>query len=71
MVTKPDETISGVTLQPTQMNIDHDKYEAVIGLEVHVQLFTNSKDFSSDATSYGDAPVFPFRVVILCINSYR
>ena len=38
------------------MNIDHDKYEAVIGLEVHAQLFTNSKAFSSDATSYGDAP---------------
>jgi len=38
------------------MNINHDKYEAVIGLEVHAQLFTNSKAFSSDATSYGDAP---------------
>src|SRR5690606_10226446 len=24
------------------MNINHDKYEAVIGLEVHAQLFTNS-----------------------------
>ncbi len=34
----------------------YDKYEAVIGLEVHAQLFTHSKAFSSDAVEYGDAP---------------
>src|ERR1043165_7099614 len=33
-----------------------DKYEIVIGLEVHAQLLTNSKAFSSDAAIYGDAP---------------
>ncbi len=33
-----------------------DKYEAVIGLEVHAQLKTNSKAFSSDANEYGAPP---------------
>lgn len=34
----------------------YDKYEAVIGLEVHAQLFTRSKAYSSDSTTYGAAP---------------
>ncbi len=38
------------------MNIDYDKYEAVIGLEVHTQLLTNSKAYSSDSTEYGAMP---------------
>ncbi len=33
-----------------------DKYEAVIGLEIHAQLSTNSKLFCGDATSFGAAP---------------
>jgi aspartyl-tRNA(Asn)/glutamyl-tRNA(Gln) amidotransferase subunit B len=32
------------------------KYEAVIGLEIHIQLVTKSKAFSSDATEYGALP---------------
>ena len=32
------------------------KYEAVIGLEVHVQLFTKSKIFCSCSTRFGDPP---------------
>lgn len=31
-------------------------YEAVIGLEIHIQLLTNSKAFSSDSTEYGALP---------------
>ncbi|MBN8703231.1 MAG: Asp-tRNA(Asn)/Glu-tRNA(Gln) amidotransferase subunit GatB [Bacteroidetes bacterium] len=34
----------------------YDKYEAVIGLEVHMQLLTKSKAYSSDATEYGGLP---------------
>lgn len=38
------------------MAIDYDKYEAVIGLEVHTQLLTKTKAYSSDINSYGEAP---------------
>ena len=34
----------------------YDKYEAVIGLEVHVQLSTKSKAYSSDSAEYGGMP---------------
>lgn len=37
------------------MNI-YDKYEPVIGLEIHAQLLTNTKAFSSDAAEYGASP---------------
>ncbi|MDX5437555.1 MAG: Asp-tRNA(Asn)/Glu-tRNA(Gln) amidotransferase subunit GatB, partial [Pontibacter sp.] len=33
-----------------------DKYQAVIGLEVHAQLLTNSKAYSSDSTEFGMLP---------------
>ena len=32
------------------------EWEAVIGLETHVQLATNSKIFTSASTSFGDEP---------------
>ena len=32
------------------------KYKVVIGLEVHAQMLTASKAYSSDANRYGDAP---------------
>lgn len=35
---------------------DNGKYEWVIGLEVHVQLLTNSKLFCGDSTQFGSAP---------------
>ncbi|MES2837117.1 MAG: Asp-tRNA(Asn)/Glu-tRNA(Gln) amidotransferase subunit GatB [Bacteroidota bacterium] len=34
----------------------YDKYEAVIGLEVHAQLLTKSKAYSGDSTEYGNMP---------------
>lgn len=34
----------------------YDKYEAVIGLEVHIQLLTKSKMYCADSTEYGALP---------------
>lgn len=34
----------------------YDKYEAVIGLEIHAQLSTKSKAYTSDSTEYGNLP---------------
>lgn len=34
----------------------YEKYEAVIGLEIHAQLLTSSKAFSSDSAEYGGEP---------------
>jgi len=38
------------------MSIDYNKYETVIGLEIHVQLNTLSKTYCSDATKFGASP---------------
>ena len=38
------------------MNLINDKYEAVIGLEVHAQLKTNTKAYSNDENVYGAKP---------------
>lgn len=37
-------------------NSKYDKYEVVVGLEVHAQLLTKSKAYSSDANAYGVSP---------------
>lgn len=38
------------------MSSIYDKYEMVIGLEIHAQLLTKSKAYSSDKNEYGSAP---------------
>lgn len=42
-----------------------DKYTAVIGLEVHAQLLTNSKIYNSDSTEYGNLPNTNVSVITL------
>lgn len=42
-----------------------EKYQAVIGLEVHAQLLTSSKIFASDATTFGDQPNVNVSVISL------
>lgn len=42
-----------------------DKYEAVIGLEIHAQLSTKSKAYSSDSTEYGVLPNTNVSVITL------
>ena len=37
-------------------NSVYDKYEVVIGLEVHMQLHTKSKAYASDANEFGALP---------------
>ncbi|WP_375583626.1 Asp-tRNA(Asn)/Glu-tRNA(Gln) amidotransferase subunit GatB [Cyclobacterium xiamenense] len=41
------------------------KYELVIGLEVHAQLLTHSKMYTSDATTYGNMPNTNISVITL------
>ncbi len=42
-----------------------DKYELVVGLEVHVQLLTASKMYASDSTEYGNLPNTNISVITL------
>lgn len=46
--------------------ISNEKYEAVIGLEVHAQLLTKSKAFASVSAEYGSAP--NTQVTPLCLG---
>jgi len=46
--------------------IDHKDFEAVIGLEVHAQLLTDSKAFAPVASQYGEAP--NTQVTPLCLG---
>src|SRR6056297_2657442 len=46
--------------------IEHEKYEAVIGLEVHAQLLTESKAFAAVKPEYGGAP--NTQVTPLCLG---
>ena len=41
------------------------KYEAVIGLEVHAQMLTKSKAYSSDINEYGAHPNTNVSVITL------
>jgi len=43
----------------------YDKYEAVIGLEIHAQLQTNTKAYSADRNEYGSTPNTNVSVVTL------
>lgn len=47
------------------MSSIYDKYEAVIGLEVHAQLHTKTKAYSSDRNEYGAVPNTNVSVVTL------
>lgn len=47
------------------MNSVYDSYEAVIGLEVHAQLLTKSKAYSSDISEYGGEPNSHISVITL------
>ena len=47
------------------MNIDYDSYEAVIGLEIHAQLLTKTKEFSTEPAEYGEMPNTRVSVVSL------
>ncbi|MCB9240320.1 MAG: Asp-tRNA(Asn)/Glu-tRNA(Gln) amidotransferase subunit GatB [Flavobacteriales bacterium] len=47
------------------MNIDYDSYEAVIGLEIHAQLLTKTKAFSTEPAEYGEMPNTRVSVVSL------
>lgn len=47
------------------MSTIYDKYEAVIGLEIHAQLQTNTKAYSSDKNEYGATPNTNVSVVTL------
>jgi len=46
--------------------LNHDKYEAVIGLEVHAQLLTESKAFAPVSTEFGGPP--NTQVTPLCLG---
>lgn len=46
--------------------ISNDKYEAVIGLEIHAQLLTDSKAFAAVSSEYGGAP--NSQVTPLCLG---
>lgn len=50
----------------TMSTISNEKYEAVIGLEVHAQLLTNSKAFAPVSSEYGGAP--NTQVTPLCLG---
>ena len=43
----------------------YDKYQPVIGLEVHIQLSTKSKAYASDSTDFGDLPNTNISVITL------
>jgi len=49
------------------MALEQDKYETVIGLEVHAQLLTKTKLFSTDSAAYGGEPNTHISAVTLAL----
>src|SRR5688572_15391585 len=52
-------------MMSTTSNTLSEKYRVVIGLEVHAQLLTESKIFTSDSTSFGASPNTQVGVITL------
>lgn len=48
--------LSLILMAPAIRSFPQVEYEAVIGIETHVQLLTRSKAFCSCANNYGDEP---------------
>ena len=45
--------------------INYDAYEPVIGIEIHIQLLTESKAYSNDSNAYGNLPNTNVSVITL------
>lgn len=61
-----EEIISPETMAEPQLALSGaDRYEAVIGLEVHCQLMTESKIFAADANAFGAEPNTNISVITL------
>jgi aspartyl-tRNA(Asn)/glutamyl-tRNA(Gln) amidotransferase subunit B len=60
LLLKTPQTKNMLTLEQAK-----EKYELVVGLEVHAQMLTNSKAYSSDSAEYGSLPNTNISVITL------